>query len=168
MPSFWRETPRQALQIRDPLSTARECHLRSGLFRSRVSLAIIGPESPAAGRGTGRPPGATWGEYLGQRRLGGWIANWMANAQWCRPRKRHTSVARMSLMRPRATSWAQDRLGDPIKRCLASTSRGKRRRGGRELQMAEHLADHLLVPSMGWHLGVGVQRKRVGIVEIQL
>src|SRR5262249_3106441 len=28
-------------------------------------------------------------------------------------------------------------------RCLARTSRGNRRRGGRELQMAEHLAEHL-------------------------
>ena len=34
-------------------------------------------------------------------------------------------------------------LGNPIERCLASTSRGNRRRVGRALQMAEKLADHL-------------------------
>jgi hypothetical protein len=34
-------------------------------------------------------------------------------------------------------------LGNPIERFLASTGRGKRRRVGRELQMAEHLPDHL-------------------------
>ena len=34
-------------------------------------------------------------------------------------------------------------LSDPIERCLASTSRDQRRRVGRELQMAENLADHL-------------------------
>ena len=34
-------------------------------------------------------------------------------------------------------------LGNPSERCLASTGRGKRRRVGRALQMAENLADHL-------------------------
>jgi hypothetical protein len=34
-------------------------------------------------------------------------------------------------------------LGNPIERGLASTGRGKRRRVGRALQMAEHLLDHL-------------------------
>lgn len=34
-------------------------------------------------------------------------------------------------------------LGNPIERCLASTGRGKRRRVGRALQMAENCADHL-------------------------
>src|SRR5262249_20871846 len=33
-------------------------------------------------------------------------------------------------------------LGNPIERFVASTGRGKRRRVGRELQMAEHLSDY--------------------------
>ncbi len=42
-------------------------------------------------------------------------------------------------------------IGKPIEHCLASTGRNHRRRVGRELQMAENLADHLGLVDDGDH-----------------
>ena len=63
------------------------------------------------------------------------IANGIANAQKGATPRRCAHIA---------NETARDcvGLGNPIKRFLASTGRGKRR-VGRELQMAEHLSDHL-------------------------
>src|SRR5215510_7106091 len=76
-----------------------------------------------------------WGDGLGKgdlRRLeGGAISNGIATAQ-----RGETPAA------PESTRDGVG-LGDPIERCLARTSQGNRRRVGRELQMAEYLADHL-------------------------
>jgi hypothetical protein len=64
------------------------------------------------------------------------ISNGIANAQKGETPLRCTHVA------PESTRDSVG-LGDPIERFLASTSRGKRRRVGRKLQMAENLAEHL-------------------------
>ena len=73
----------------------------------------------AAGRAVGKP-----------------MANGMANAQKGAVPRRCTHVAD-------ETTRDGVGLGNPIERFLASTGRGKRRRVGRALQMAEHLSDHL-------------------------
>jgi hypothetical protein len=68
----------------------------------------------------------------------------MAHAQRC---ETHLHCAHVA---PEATRDGVG-LSDPIERCLARTSRGKRRRVGRELQMAENLADHLDLGDGGDH-----------------
>ena len=60
----------------------------------------------------------------------------MANAEQGAPPRRGAHVAN-------ATPRDGVGFGNPIARCVARTGRGKRRRVGRELQLAEHLADHL-------------------------
>jgi len=64
------------------------------------------------------------------------MANGMAHAQQGATPRRCAHVAN-------ETTRDGVRLGNPIARCLARTGRGKRRRVGRALQMAEHLPDHL-------------------------
>ena len=64
------------------------------------------------------------------------IANGIANAQKGATPRRCAHVAN-------ETTRDGVGLGNPIERCLASAGRGERRRVGRELQMAEHLPDHL-------------------------
>ena len=51
-------------------------------------------------------------------------------------------------------------LGNPIERCLASTSWGNWRRVGRALQMVEHLADHLGLGDGGDHPQRSLMAKR--------
>ena len=64
------------------------------------------------------------------------MANGMANAQKGAPPRRCAHGAN-------ATPRDGVGFGNPIARCVARTGRGKRRRVGRELQLAEHLAEHL-------------------------
>jgi len=64
------------------------------------------------------------------------MANGMANAQ-------KGATPRRCAHGANATPRDGVGFGNPIARCVARTGRGKRRRVGRELQLAEHLAEHL-------------------------
>ena len=107
-----------------------------GGARRRATLAGAG--QAAQDGGGERRRGALGGRPREGRlgKAGGRDANGMANAQRC---ETHLHCAHVA---PEATRDGVS-LSDPIERCLARTSRGNRRRVGRELQMAENLADHL-------------------------
>src|SRR5262245_41903867 len=121
-------------------------------------------------RGESRASGVPWGDGFGKGAWEGWRGQLQTGLS-TRSGVRHPSAARTSLLSLRAmaelraypnraaavlrrailSAYWDSLLGDPIERGLASTSRGKRRRIGRELQMAEHLADHLGLRDGGDH-----------------
>ena len=97
--------------------------------------------------GEGSAAGGRWGDSRGTGdvgRLEGADCNGMATAPRGETSRRGAHVAPESRRDCRG-------LGDPIARCVASTSRGKRWRVGCARQMTENRADHLGLSDGGEH-----------------